>query len=77
MNVPAKLVQGGKALDQLIGEVLGMGGGKSDPGQPFDVVHHFQQFGKAAVAFLGAVTVHVLTQECHLPDTVSDQGADL
>ena len=68
MQMLAEFVQAAEAVDQLIGEILRMGGGEADPCDPLDGIDLTQQLGKGDFPrILLPVGVDVLTDQGDLP----------
>ncbi len=80
MKMAAELGEAGKAVHQLLGEVLGIRGGEAEAGDTGNPGHRPQQLREGPAGGLGliqAVGVDVLSDQGHLLDAVGGQMADL
>jgi hypothetical protein len=83
MDVLAEVGVTGHAMQDLVGDVLGMGGRKTNAEVRGNLGHQTQKFGKSnftgfrialwkrILARFPAVRIHILTQKSDLPVTVA------
>ena len=74
VDMIAELGQITEAIDEFIGQILGMGGDETHPLQPGDVFDPAQQFGERDLPrFFTTVGIDVLTNEGNFAHTLFDQ----
>ena len=78
MKMEADLFAVAHRIDQLLREILRVGGHETDPLKTFDLFHSSQEFRKCDRIFqILSVGVDVLSQKHDFHDTVSHQSLDL